>query len=177
MGCPSILTCNVAVVTHRVALERFVIYVACLSCAEGQPVLSCHPRLVGFARQCPTLAVWALRLGGVVFQRLHQNSYPGRCSRELGWLVGCFGFNGPLIQYFSLYRAVSQRAERGEKMTDESKNVVTTPTRTYYKRSRPLPYCNPNCRTPQHWQFTQHHRTTRPLPRTRRNKGRAILVG
>ena len=27
----------------------------------------------------------------------------------VGWLVGCFGFNGPLIQYFSLYRAVSQR--------------------------------------------------------------------
>ena len=24
-------------------------------------------------------------------------------------LVGCFGFNGPLGQYFSLYRAVSQR--------------------------------------------------------------------
>ena len=24
-----------------------------------------------------------------------------------GWLVGCFGFNGPLRQYFSLYRAVS----------------------------------------------------------------------
>ena len=23
--------------------------------------------------------------------------------------VGCFGFNGPLRQYFSLYRAVSQR--------------------------------------------------------------------
>ena len=23
-----------------------------------------------------------------------------------GWLVGCFGFNGPLRQYFSLYRAV-----------------------------------------------------------------------
>ena len=22
------------------------------------------------------------------------------------WLVGCFGFNGPLRQYFSLYRAV-----------------------------------------------------------------------
>ena len=27
-------------------------------------------------------------------------------------LVGCFGFNGPLRQYFGLYRAVSQR-ERG----------------------------------------------------------------
>ena len=32
------------------------------------------------------------------------------------WLVDCFGFNGPLRQYFSLYRAVSQREEdRGEK--------------------------------------------------------------
>ena len=25
------------------------------------------------------------------------------------FLVGCFGLNGPLRQYFSLYRAVSQR--------------------------------------------------------------------
>ena len=31
-------------------------------------------------------------------------------------LVGCFWFNGSLRQYFSLYRAVSQReGERGEK--------------------------------------------------------------
>ena len=29
-----------------------------------------------------------------------------------GWLVGCFGFKGPLRQYFSLYRAVSQREEK-----------------------------------------------------------------
>ena len=28
------------------------------------------------------------------------------CDKH-GWLVGCFGFNGPLRQYFSLYRAVS----------------------------------------------------------------------
>ena len=83
----------------------------------------------------------------------------------LGLLVGCFGFNGPLRQYFSLYRAVPQReGERGEKRIDESKNVQTTPTRTYYKRSRPLPYHNPNCKTPRHWKFTQHHRTTRPPP-------------
>ena len=35
---------------------------------------------------------------------------------SFSWLVGCFGFNGPLRQYFSLYRAVSQReGERGEK--------------------------------------------------------------
>ena len=33
----------------------------------------------------------------------------------VGW-VGCIGFNGPLRQYFSLYRAVYQReGERGEK--------------------------------------------------------------
>ena len=31
----------------------------------------------------------------------------------VGWLVGCFRLNGPLRQYFSLYRAVSQR--RGER--------------------------------------------------------------
>ena len=32
------------------------------------------------------------------------------------WLVGCLGLNGPLRQYFSLYRAVSQReGERKEK--------------------------------------------------------------
>ena len=45
--------------------------------------------------------------------------------------------------------------------TDESKNVQTTPTRTYCKCGRPLPYCNANCRTPRHWKFTQHHRATR----------------
>ena len=37
-------------------------------------------------------------------------------SLGVGWLVGCFGLNGPLRQYFSLYRAVSQReGERVEK--------------------------------------------------------------
>ena len=36
--------------------------------------------------------------------------------RKVDWLAGCFGFNGPLRQYFSLYRAVSQRVgERGQK--------------------------------------------------------------
>ena len=29
-------------------------------------------------------------------------------------LVGCFWFNGPLRQYFSLYRAVSKEGDRGE---------------------------------------------------------------
>ena len=36
--------------------------------------------------------------------------------RHVEHLVGCFGLNGPLKQYFSLYRAVSQRGgERKEK--------------------------------------------------------------
>ena len=92
-------------------------------------------------------------------------------SQRVGWLVG-FGFNGPLRQYFSLYRAVSQReGERGERI-DESKNVQTTPTRTYCKRNRPLPYCNQNCRTPRHWKFTQHHRTTRPPRLSKRGRQR-----
>ena len=30
-------------------------------------------------------------------------------KNKINMLVGCFGFNGPLRQYFSLYRAVSQR--------------------------------------------------------------------
>ena len=43
-------------------------------------------------------------------------------DRQVNWLVGCFGFNGPFRQYFSLYRAVSQREEkRGEKRIDKSK--------------------------------------------------------
>ena len=38
---------------------------------------------------------------------------------EINWLVG-FGFNGPLRQYFSLYRAVSQREGEREERIDES---------------------------------------------------------
>ena len=40
----------------------------------------------------------------------------GRVGGGGFWLVGCLGLNGPLRQYFSLYRAVSQReGEREEK--------------------------------------------------------------
>ena len=31
------------------------------------------------------------------------------------WLVGCFGFNGPLRQYFSLYRTVPKEREKEER--------------------------------------------------------------
>ena len=52
---------------------------------------------------------------------------------------------------------------RGRKTTNQQQKS-TTPTRTCCKRNRPLPYCNQNCRTPRHWKFTQHLRTTRPPP-------------
>ena len=52
--------------------------------------------------------------------------------------------------------------QKRKEWLDESTNVQTTPTRTDCKRSKPLPYHNPNCRTPRHWKLTQHHRTTRP---------------
>ena len=60
------------------------------------------------------------------------------------WLVGCARLNGPLRQYFSLYRAVSQREGEKREVIDERKIVQTTPTRTYCKHNRPLSYCNPN---------------------------------
>ena len=79
------------------------------------------------------------------------------------WLIGCLGFNGPLRQYFSLYRAVFQRGGGKRRETiEENKNVLTTPTRIYCKRNRPLPYYHPFCRTPRLWKFTQDHRTTIP---------------
>ena len=34
---------------------------------------------------------------------------------SFGVLVGCFVFNGPLRQYFSVYRAVSQRERERER--------------------------------------------------------------
>ena len=48
-----------------------------------------------------------------IFSLVYHFSFP---SPSLGWLVGCFGLNDPLRQYFSLYRVVSQRErERQEK--------------------------------------------------------------
>ena len=47
---------------------------------------------------------------------VQMNGSIGKMVQNNNWLVGCFGFNGPLRQYFSLYRAVSKReGEREEK--------------------------------------------------------------
>ena len=64
---------------------------------------------------------------------------------------GCWLFR-VLRPFEAVFQSISGRLpKRGRKRKesiDESKNVQTTPTRTYCKCSRPLPYCNPNCRTP-----------------------------
>ena len=43
------------------------------------------------------------------------------------WLVSCFGFNGPLRQSFSLYRAVFQRGRKKRENIDERKKSKQPP--------------------------------------------------
>ena len=89
--------------------------------------------------------------------------YALKLKSMVGWLVGCFGFNGPLRQYFSLYRAVSQReGERGEKGQMREKMSKQPPPAPTASATGPCPTIIQISRTPQHWKFTQHLRTTRP---------------
>ena len=44
-----------------------------------------------------------------------------------GWLVGCFGFNGLLRQYFSLSGRLPKRGRMRYERIEESKSVQTTP--------------------------------------------------
>ena len=64
---------------------------------------------------CPTIIQSVGRPGtGSLPSTIAPPDHP-RAHEIFGWLVG-FGFSGPLRQYFSLYRAVSQReGERKEK--------------------------------------------------------------
>ena len=78
-------------------------------------------------------------------------------------LVGCFGLNCSSKQYFSLDQAVSQKKGESKEMIDVRINVRTTPTRTNCKRPT-LIQIN---RSPRHWKFTQHHRTTRQPPQSK----------
>ena len=52
--------------------------------------------------------------------------YPKLVGRA-GWFVGYFGFNGPFRQYFSLYRAISQREGERRELTDERKKMSKQP--------------------------------------------------
>ena len=52
---------------------------------------------------------------------------PKQPTHQVGWLVGCFGFYGPLRQYFRLYRAVSLRGRKRRERIEESKNSKQPP--------------------------------------------------
>ena len=78
----------------------------------------------------------------------------------VGWLFWVWRPFETVFQPISGH--LPERGRKRRERIEESKNVQTTPTRTYCKRNRPLPYYHPNCRTPRHWKFTQGHRTTRP---------------
>ena len=72
------------------------------------------------------------------------------------FLVGRFGFNGPLRQYFSLYRAVVNRGGDMRKMIDERKNVQTTPPAPTTSAVSPCPTITKISRTLRHWKFTSN---------------------
>ena len=58
---------------------------------------------------------------------------------------GClFRFNGPLKQYFGLYRVVSQRGGERIEMIDETKQMSKPPNPHQLQAQRPLPYYDPN---------------------------------
>ena len=51
---------------------------------------------------------------------------------------------GPLNPKQPTNQRLPKRGRKRRERIDESKNVQTIPIRTYCKRSRPLPYYNPN---------------------------------
>ena len=73
-----------------------------------------------------------------------------------GWFVGCFGLNGPFRQYFSL----SERGRKKRKMIDERKMAKQPPPAPTASAVGPCPTLIQIIRTPRHWKFSQHHRTT-----------------
>ena len=91
-------------------------------------------------------------------------SYGIFVSQILGTFLicsSCFVLNGPLRQYFSLYRAVSQReGERTDRREKKmSKQPPPAPTASTVG---PCPTIIQISRTPRHWKFTQRLRATRP---------------
>ena len=74
-------------------------------------------------------------------------------------LVGCFSFNGPLRQYFSLYRAVFQS---GRKKTREKMSNQPPPAPNASAVGQ-CPSIIQIIRTTIYWRFTQHHGSHQPL--------------
>ena len=65
------------------------------------------------------------------------------CTALIGWLV-VLGLTAFEIVFQSISGRLPKSGRKKKEMIDETKNVQTTPTRTFCKRSRPLSYSNPN---------------------------------
>ena len=98
-------------------------------------------------------------------------------SPLIDWLVGCFGLNGHLRQYFSLYQvsvfqsisetvfqSILERGKKKKEMKDERKMSKQPPPAPTASTVDPCPTLIQICRTPRHWKFTQHHRTPTTPP-------------
>ena len=88
---------------------------------------------------------------------------------RFGWLVGWFGFNGPLRQYFNLYRAVSQREGVRKENDRRGKNVQTIQPAPAASAVGPCPTVIKIVGRPGTGSL-QHHRPTRPPPKYDRDR-------
>ena len=70
------------------------------------------------SKQTLTLTVL---LSCISYENLHYYPQNLFSERDGSWMVGCFGLNGPLRQYFSLYRTVSLREGEKREIIDERK--------------------------------------------------------
>ena len=62
---------------------------------------------------------------------------------QICWLVGCFGLNSPLIKYFSLYQAVSQREGERKRNDRRKKTCLNNPHPHLLQAQKALPNSNP----------------------------------
>ena len=62
----------------------------------------------------------------------------------VGWLVSCFKLKPFETAFQSIPGRLSESGRKKRGMIDGRKNVQTTPPAPTEKRSRPLPYSNPN---------------------------------
>ena len=87
------------------------------------------------------------------------------CSSK-GWLVGwLFWILRPFETVFqSISGRLPKKGRKKREMIDERKNVQTTPPAPTATVVGPCPTLIQTSRTPRHWKFIQHHRTTRPHP-------------
>ena len=74
-----------------------------------------YPQVEFHAEVSTRISIWDIKIYIAPYDKINHGLVSLGCISD--WLVDWFWFSGPLRQYFSLYRAVSQReGERGEKV-------------------------------------------------------------